>query len=240
MIPREIPFLRGYETAVIHNPGRKEHGDCLELFKLDDHCHAILLADVAGKGQGKKEAEEMLHSFLPSNPLTLAQPVAAMAELNDSLRRSVPRGMFVTGFYLVLDLMRGRITAVNCGHTPMIWYRSRTRSIDRIGDESLPLGIAEHDPFVSKNTGARIDMDLHDLVFLYTDGATESEGPQGEEYGVERLEREIHKGGGKGSTLLVEQVERSLRSFAGGQSLQEEYTLVALRRVQEFGRDVIP
>jgi sigma-B regulation protein RsbU (phosphoserine phosphatase) len=67
-----------------------------------------------------------------------------------------------------------------------------------------------------------------DRLVLYTDGVTEAFNAADEAYGVERLVAEISAHGAGPAGVLVEQVCRSVKTFAGGVPQSDDITLIVL------------
>jgi Serine phosphatase RsbU, regulator of sigma subunit len=65
---------------------------------------------------------------------------------------------------------------------------------------------------------------------LYTDGITEAENPEGEEYGVERLRELCRRHAGDDPDTLAAGIEAHLDAFARGTPYLDDRTVVILRR----------
>ena len=82
-------------------------------------------------------------------------------------------------------------------------------------------------------TEHRVTLAPGDRVFLYTDGITETENPQGDEYGVERLTEDL---AGMRSTPLAESVEallETLSNWRGKPRPADDLSLLAVELVRE-------
>ena len=70
-----------------------------------------------------------------------------------------------------------------------------------------------------------------DLLFAYTDGATEARNAAAEELGLERLEALLSDAPSAGAALAA--VEEALRDHTGEAEAFDDVTLLAVRRLPE-------
>jgi sigma-B regulation protein RsbU (phosphoserine phosphatase) len=68
-----------------------------------------------------------------------------------------------------------------------------------------------------------------DLLFAYTDGATEARNPAGEELGLEQLEAALHDAPSAHEALAA--VEAVLREHTGDGEAFDDVTMLAVRRL---------
>jgi sigma-B regulation protein RsbU (phosphoserine phosphatase) len=77
---------------------------------------------------------------------------------------------------------------------------------------------------------AEITLSPGDLVMLYTDGITEAANPQGDEYGLDRLQAVVQKYAQEPLVALAVAIETAVEVFADGTPFGDDRTLVMLRR----------
>jgi len=68
-----------------------------------------------------------------------------------------------------------------------------------------------------------------DLVFLYTDGLTETRNGDDEEFGTERVEALLHALHDQPVGTLIRRMSEELQSFCGRPVADDDITLIALR-----------
>jgi sigma-B regulation protein RsbU (phosphoserine phosphatase) len=122
----------------------------------------------------------------------------------------------------------GRLTAVNAGHCPVL-IRRRNGGIERIESSGLPLGILGNASY--KETTSSLEPG--DLVLLYTDGLTEAEDPDEEEFGVERVEQVVARLSDATAEAACGELLRVVEEFTQGQPLQDDATLLVVERLTE-------
>jgi phosphoserine phosphatase RsbU/P len=90
----------------------------------------------------------------------------------------------------------------------------------------LPLGMFCESEF----SATRLQMDVADTLFLYTDGLLEARNASGE-YGVDRVMHLVRQQAAKPPGDLIGACLDDLRAFeAGGGPRQDDLTLLAIRR----------
>ncbi|MGH7176880.1 MAG: PP2C family protein-serine/threonine phosphatase [Tepidisphaeraceae bacterium] len=167
-------------------------GDLIDLIVRDTSGQTDLyLADVSGHGVRAGVLMAMVKSALRARLLT---PGAELGEVIADLNRVVgavkEQDMFVTlacaRFASSASAPESSAVRVSCalaGHLPILHWKARTRTLESIENQSLPLGVADEETFAP----TRIDCDPRDLLVLYTDGLTECINAAGEEFGMTRL-----------------------------------------------------
>lgn len=95
--------------------------------------------------------------------------------------------MFVTASYVLFDLEQRRITFTEAGHPSPILLRPSTNLVNPIRQNSEPagpaLGIMENATYETQHRS----LEEGDAILIYTDGISEVEGINREEFGVDRL-----------------------------------------------------
>jgi sigma-B regulation protein RsbU (phosphoserine phosphatase) len=92
----------------------------------------------------------------------------------------------------------------------------------------LPLGAFDFGTYEEET----LRLDAGDLLFMYTDGLTETKDPTGEEeYGEDRLNRLLVDFREAEVSQVFETVSRSLTEFSGRDDADDDITMVGLKIV---------
>ena len=89
-----------------------------------------------------------------------------------------------------------------------------------------PLGIIEDVSYAPRS----IALAPGDLLLLYTDGVTEAENAETDQFGMERLDRAILEMRGQPARAVVEHVIARVAAFAKGAPQSDDITCVAVVR----------
>jgi sigma-B regulation protein RsbU (phosphoserine phosphatase) len=226
LYPQQFPDLPGYRLAARSSPSLQVAGDTYD-FVLDDGCLVATVTDVSGKGVGAGMIASGIHAAVRLMVGSTEGLDELARQINGYLAGATEDNRFAT-FALARMQPDGEMTAVNAGHLPVL-IRRRDGAVERIEASGLPLGILE--PAEYCEVSSRLEPG--DLVMLYTDGLTEAEDPDEEEFGVERVEAVV--GGMTDATAdtACEELLRVVEEFVQGRPLQDDATLLVVERLAE-------
>ncbi|MEX0699891.1 MAG: PP2C family protein-serine/threonine phosphatase, partial [Acidimicrobiia bacterium] len=153
-------------------------------------------------------------------------PGGVLAQANGLLVGDIPRGMFITCLFGVLELDTGRFWFANAGHNPP-QHRHRDGSSE-VRARGMPLGLMAGMDYEEME----VVLEPGDGLILSSDGVTECRSPTGEMFGFDRLSETISSATrGAIETLLAAQYE-----FVGKDWVQEDdITLVEITRDPSAG-----
>jgi sigma-B regulation protein RsbU (phosphoserine phosphatase) len=222
--PQQFPDLEGYRLAVRSSSSRQVAGDTHDALIRDEALIATV-TDVSGKGVGAG----MIASGVHAGVRLMAGVSRDLAELagriNSYLAGATADNRFAT-FAMVRIDPAGEVRAVNAGHLPIL-IRRTDGSIEEITSSGLPLGILEMASYSESATR----LDPGDLVVLITDGLTEAEDSNEEEFGVERVAEVTAALEDPSAEKLCDAILGAVEDFTGGGSLHDDATLLVVERL---------
>ena len=145
--------------------------------------------------------------------------------MNDLLAEDNETCIFITLFYGVFDLRDGSLRYSNGGHNPPRLVRSDSRVEVLPTTENLVLGIAPEHEYHN----GEVRLAPGDTLFLYTDGITEAQNVNDEEFGEERLDAKLASLGQVPARDIVTTVVDEVQAFAGDAPQSDDITCVAMR-----------
>jgi len=226
MLPEGAPEVLHADLAGFNAPCRTVGGDYYDFFPYPDGRVAMTLGDVSGKGMPASLMMAELHArvqVLAEDPRNLA---AFMTRLNKATCVKCPSNRFVTFFFCVLDLVSGELRFANAGHNPPILVRASGETQMLEGGGPV-LGILP--PAVYTEECERLERG--DMLVLYSDGVTEANNPDYEEYGEERLIEVLKQHHREPASAIVDAVTTSLAEFTAGAPQADDITLAVARRL---------
>ena len=229
--PQDIPGLR---VAALTVPSQRIAGDFYDFFTHADESLDIIVADVMGKGipaallgaatkSHFTEALCHLMALSPAGALPEPREVVTLAHAGMG-RHLIELESFVTLCYARVDLTRGRLDLVDCGHTGVIHARAATGLCEIAHGDNLPLGIREGEIYDQ----ITVPFETGDVFLFYSDGITEASNSAGERFGTERLLACVRMHGNLAPGALVDAVRASVLAFAGSDALSDDLTCVAV------------
>jgi phosphoserine phosphatase RsbU/P len=210
-----------WDTCYHYAPHGPVSGDYLDLIPSDGHLFFVL-GDVSGKGVAASMLMAQLHALfrsLAGMNLPLGQIVT---HANRVFCESALAGQYAT---LICGQAKanGEVEIHNAGHLPAIV--AGQGGVLRIESTGLPLGMFCEVDFAA----TRIQLEIGDSLFLYTDGLSEARKGD-DEYGVDRITQLVRQQSGKHPTELVAACLKDASDFADPSLSSDDLSMLAIRR----------
>jgi phosphoserine phosphatase RsbU/P len=143
------------------------------------------------------------------------------------LAATLADGRFVTAFIGLLDAATHRLRFLSGGQGPVLHYRAALGSCATHKATSFPMGAM---PLRELRPAVTLAFEPGDILVLLTDGIFEYEDPQGEQFGVSRVEQAIHSHHRLPAAELSAHLLAAVREFARGAPQDDDITAVLLKR----------
>jgi serine phosphatase RsbU (regulator of sigma subunit) len=203
-------------------------GDLYDYAAVDAGGVAYLIADVVGHGVPAAMLTSVVKSAFRSAYTDGFEPLAVVDRVKDGIR-SFDEDRFVTLCCGRLDAANGQMRYVNAGHPSPILRRDHDR-VTALESTGPMLSSAFVDLAYDENVE---QLSRGDSLLLYTDGVTETHGPEAL-FGAERLSSLVANSGLRGSGLL-DAVLAALDDFAASRPQQDDVTLLNIDYLGKAG-----
>ena len=225
MVPDSfLPFPERHDLdmAATIVPAKEVGGDLYDFFIKDEKLF-FCIGDVSGKGVPASLVMAVTRTTFRTISAQEDSPEKIVAAMNNSLTDMNENEMFVTFFCGTLDMNTGHLRYCNAGHNPPIALTDRILVLPAV--PNLPLGIVPGMKFVGQ------EMDLHydDALFLYTDGLTEAENINQEQFGESRMEAALH--GRKNAGDHLKDMEEKVKEFVGNAPQSDDLTMLFIHYI---------
>ena len=224
-LPKEVPSSETHDVQALMIPAREVGGDFYDFFPLSDELIGLVIADVSGKGIPAALFTLMTRTLLKGTARDSPSPAECLGRVNELLVEDNETMIFITLFYGVFDLRNGLFRYSNGGHNPPRLIRSDSRIEELPATQNLVLGVA---PGHEYHNG-EVQLAPGDTLFLYTDGITEAQNVNDEEFGEERLDAKLAGLGQVAAREIVTTVVAEVRAFAGDAPQSDDITCIAMR-----------
>lgn len=223
-------------------PAKEVGGDLYNAFIRDEKLF-FCIGDVSGKGIPSALIMGVTESLFRNIASRENNPAHIMTQLNETACRNNKTNIFVTMFVGVLDVPTGHLRYCNAGHEIPILICDKESSADSSGMEiagevsgkrecclldvkpNLPIGLFEDFEYEMQT----INLQKGSMLFLYTDGLTESRNPDREQFGRERMLASLSECGTWNTRQTVEMMVAEMERFTGGTNLCDDLTMLAIR-----------
>ena len=225
LLPDLLPEIAGFEFAGWSRPARHVGGDYYDVRRVDDGGVHLVLADVSGKGMPAALLVSTLHSALRLLAGSRTFDSELVGHLNRHVVSSSASNKFITMTAAKLDPETGRVSYVNAGHNPPLVVR-RDCQVDELPAGGMPLGIFAGATYEV----GELELEAGDLLCIFSDGITECEAPDGEEFGEQRLGRLLVENREAPLTDVMRAIDEAAAEFAQGGPQGDDQTVVLVRR----------
>jgi sigma-B regulation protein RsbU (phosphoserine phosphatase) len=228
ILPKGAPAVPGFELVGWNRPARQVGGDYYDLLALPDGRVELVVGDVSGKGIPAALMVSTLHSALR---LLLDQAgfgPSLLERLNRHILESSMANKFITLLMAELEPWSGLLRYLNAGHNPGFLVRGGLGGgrVEELSSSGVPLGLLPN----SRYQPRELMVEPGDIVCIYSDGITEAESIDDEEFGNARLIEILRKHQGFTLQEVLETLQGAVTRFAVGRPQYDDQTVVLLRR----------
>jgi PAS domain S-box-containing protein len=228
LLPAEAITSAHFEIAGFCLPANQVGGDYYDYFYRQDHQLDMLIADVSGHSLGPALFMVEARSAIRIQAKRPGGAAETLQILNNFLFQDLNKtDFFITLFYLQYDINLQQLSYANAGHPPPLHYRSAHQNCQPLDAAGLILGVREHVYFAEKSQ----QIDKGDVILIYTDGLTEAENPQGEFFGIERVNKFLIQHAQSNPQTIIEALLDELKQFCQQDMFKDDVTLLVFKRV---------
>jgi len=221
LLPKRDFCAAGWKVDYHYEPAGQVSGDYCDLIQHGRDLY-FMVGDVSGKGV----AAAMLMSNLHALFRVLIPTGLQLAELVERANRLFCESTLPTQ-YATLIVGRadefGNVEICNGGHPAP--FHVGTNGVAAIEAATVPIGLFCDQKFVSTTLRAAPG----DRLVIYTDGISESEGPNGAQYGSASLEKLLGACRELPSRELVEKCLKEVSAFRDGSPRLDDQALMVLQ-----------
>jgi len=224
LLPEYCPHYDRVEIAARNYSCTEVGGDYYDCLPLDASRLGIAIADVSGKST----PAALLMSNLQASLRALASDGKSVQEIvkkiNDLIYQNTTSDKFITFFYGELLVRESSFTYANAGHNPPILFH-QDGSYQFLKEGGIILGMMPHVAYEE----ATILLQPNDVLVLYTDGITETQNQEEEEFGEEGLIQKIYENLSLSAEEISEKILEAVKTFSNGADQTDDMTLLIVK-----------
>jgi serine phosphatase RsbU (regulator of sigma subunit) len=225
--PPETLSIPCLSCETFYQPANEIGGDYYDFLSLQSGRWGIAIGDVSGKGIGAALLMASLQASLRAQALQPHLDLSALiGSVNRLVHESSPTHFFASLFYAEYEPGTRVMKYVNAGHNPPIVIRPRNGSCEvyHLDASGMPVGMFGDAQFSCTS----FQFEVGDVFVAYTDGITEAENRQREQWGVRGLENLLRSCGRATSEQIIRRILDEVSAFANGQPQHDDMTLVVM------------
>ncbi len=224
LLPQKHIVSGIWDLRLHYQPAGPVSGDYCDIFLTGTEGELyFIFGDVSGKGIAASLLMSHLHALFRSM-ISLHLPFDQLiARANRVFSESTLASHYATLVFGKTEA-GGGVTICNAGHCPPVLIRDR--SAEEINPTGIPFGIFTDSEYELD----RRTLHTNELLFLYTDGVSETRNQSLEEYGSHRLLEYLRSCDGRHSQQILNELLEVLDSFRDHTVPADDLTLLVLRR----------
>lgn len=224
LLPTVAPDIPGFDVSGSCQPAAWTSGDYFDYIPLRDDSWLLVVADVTGHGIGPSLLSSSTRAVLRMLARTHSQPHEILTLANRTVSNDVEFGRFVTVFMGKLDSASRTFVYAGAGHDGYLLKGDGTSTL--LKAQGPPLGASDESVFESSPS---IKIEDDDILLLYSDGIYESEGPDAEQFGLDRMVQAVDRHRDKTATEIRVSLFQAVHDFIAGTPQHDDNTVVIVK-----------
>ncbi len=227
MLPQNFPS----QLHALLEPAKEVGGDLYDFLQRDNKIY-FAIGDVSGKGVPAALMMAITKSafhFYSRQDIGMNE---ILQRVNKAISEANKNDMFVTFFAGMIDLTTGMMEYCNGGHNPIIVVPPDEEPYYLHAKANLALGLFDTFTYTDES----LHLSKGTRLILYTDGVSEAERADSQQYGDDRLlqwakdnARNITTADGeKSEKIVVEKLYASVKEFTDGNAANDDITIMSI------------
>jgi serine phosphatase RsbU (regulator of sigma subunit) len=227
ILPTSFPEVPGFDFGAISRPAREVGGDLYDVMELSDNHIGIVMADASGKSVQAAIYMAVVRALFLSETGITTSPTEAAHRIHELLLRATTGDMFVTAFYATINLETHHMRYIRGGHDRPVYYQASDDSVRLLNPPGRFLGMLPH--LIIEE--ASLTFNHGDILVSYSDGVTDATSPDGDMYGIERLQNIILKNHHLSAEDLAQTITDDIDDFRVGEEQPDDLTMLVVKLI---------
>ena len=225
MLPTDFSLTPQRDDLEIYaslTPAKAVGGDFYDFLVRDGRLF-FCIGDVSGKGVPSALVMSIISTQFRSLSSTEDKPEKIVSVINSSSKDRNATMMFATLFVGILDPDTGVLSYCNAGHNAPVLI-GKERCFLKV-ESNLPVGVETE----WKYKGQQLTLAPGKTLLLYTDGLTEAENGNHDQFGERRILDVLEKSGAADPETLVRELADAVHAFTEPAEQSDDLTMLAIR-----------
>ena len=177
------------DAGCVMIPAHNIGGEFVDMIRLTDNRHLFVLGDLSGKGIAASMSMVILKAIIRAFLAETHDFKQLIVKVNSFIRFNLQKGTIFSGMFAIVDFEKDVMYYINCGIPAILLYTEAYNNVIEIQGGGHILGfVKDISPYISVK---QIKLNKNDIVLACTDGLIESHSIRGEEFGKDRIQRNM-------------------------------------------------
>lgn len=227
LLPDKLPASNGFRCAGFYHPSTAVGGDYYDCVRRPD-ADIILVSDISGHGVQAALTSMLLKAIFQEQAIHADDAEGLLSEMNQRLHQFLPSSMFACT--AIAWMARDSDLRLTNAGLPFPWLlRKATERPDELPLSGMPLGLFPEAPPNSYDSRS-LNMERGDLLLIATDGLGEIRGKDQRFFQDGEFKKALTEIEGAGGEELIEHLMNRARAFQGGDSYDDDVSIVTITR----------
>jgi sigma-B regulation protein RsbU (phosphoserine phosphatase) len=227
LIPKIPSKIYNYELSAYYEPAREVGGDYYDVVETPDRTF-IIVGDISGKGMAAALYMVRVQAIIYQLLNNYSSIVDLIINLKKYFSKNLRREYFLTLAIASIE-KDGVINIARAGHPPIFHYRSEPKDFYVVNPQGIGIGLNDRGVFEKTLEQISIIAKKNDIVFMYTDGVTETMNVNFQQFGYENVKRIIQLNADKTSEEIKNALLRGIITFRGSAIQNDDISMVILK-----------
>ncbi len=226
LLPKSFPDIAGLDVYGLTKSAKEIGGDYFDVLGSEKNFY-MCIGDVSGKGVPAGLIMSELRSFVRSFAMSYTSPKEVLMQSARLLLQDITgSGKFVSMLLLRWD--GKRMYYSSAGHEHIIHYRMNKKTCEIYRSGGVVLGV-DFRNFSRVLKEKQLEWEPGDLIFLFTDGATEAKNTKGDMFTLDRVKALVEKYWQLPAKQMLEAVLKEIMDFIGDAEQHDDITLLGIK-----------
>ena len=177
------------DAGCIMVPAHNIGGEFVDMIRLTDTRHLFVVGDLSGKGIAASMSMVILKAIIRAYLAETHDFKQLVVKVNQFVRNNLQKGTIFAGMFAIVNFENDTMYYINCGIPAIFLYTEAYNNVIEIQGSGHILGfVKDISPYISVK---QIKLSKNDIVLTCTDGLIESHSLRGEQFGKDRIQRNM-------------------------------------------------
>jgi serine phosphatase RsbU (regulator of sigma subunit) len=222
MLPKELPKLPNLDIAVYMKTATEVGGDYYDFSVADDGTLTFAIGDATGHGMKAGIIVSMVKALFSSGESS--PDIKTFFNQSSGTLKGIELGRLMMGF-MMLKIKSNKLEYANAGMPPLFIYRNKSKSVEELMLNGMPLGAMRNFPYEVKE----LEISSGDTILLLSDGLPEMKNENQVQFGYEKVKNEFKSVAEKNPDEIVEHFKTSASQWINGIEPDDDVTFVVIK-----------